>query len=83
VPNSKVAIDTVPLSERVVRVSIPAKVTFQLGDMQKITASVLGRLGCPTCHSGWDIRFDLIRSFVADEKFNLRESMSGGVIIDG
>lgn len=82
--NPKVAIDTVPFPERTVRVAVPAKLTFQLDGMQKITASVLGRLGCPTCHSGWDIRFDVMRSFVVDEKLNIRESiMGGGVIIDG
>ena len=79
---SQVAIDTLPFPDRVVRVAVPAKVAFHLESMHKVTASVLGRLGCPACHSGWDIRFDIFRSFAVDEKLNIREAVGGGVIID-
>jgi hypothetical protein len=68
-----VAIDTVPLPERTVRVTVPAKVAYNLKSLQKVQASVLGRLGCPGCHSGFDIRFDQARSFAADEKLRIRE----------
>jgi hypothetical protein len=73
-----------PMPGRVVRISVPLKTFHDLASMQKITASILGRLGCRGCHSGWDIRFDLIRSFAVDDKLNIREGlMGGGVIIDG
>jgi hypothetical protein len=80
---SSVAIDTVPLPERVVRVAIPAKVAFDLGNMQKVTQSILGRLGCPSCHSGWDIRFRMSLDFLVNDKLEIREGMEGGVIIHG
>jgi len=67
-----VAIDTVPLPERTVRVSLPASVAYNLKTFQKVQATVLDRLGCTACCSGWDIRFDLVRSFEFDEKLRLR-----------
>ena len=77
---SKVAIDTVPLPEsptsaRVVQVRVPAKVAFDLRSMQKVTKTVLERLGHPNCHSGWDIRIELENRFLVDEKLNVREML--------
>lgn len=77
-----VAIDTVPLPEKPIRVSVPVSVAFNLDKMQKVTATVLGRLGCPNCHSGWDIRFDIFRHYAVDEKLAVRE-VGGGIVIDG
>jgi hypothetical protein len=54
------------------RVVVPAQVAFNLVKMQKVTASVLERLGCPACHSGFDVRFDIERRFVVDPKLNVR-----------
>lgn len=56
---------------KAVKVSIPAKVAFDLTAMQKVTKDVLGRLGCPECHSGFDIRFGLENRFRVDEKLNV------------
>ncbi|HEX2222912.1 MAG TPA: hypothetical protein VHN15_01755 [Thermoanaerobaculia bacterium] len=55
-----------------VRVSIPAKVAFDLKSIQRVTAQVLGQLGCENCHSGYDIRFDVVRDFIVDEKLGVR-----------
>ncbi len=52
--------------DRTIRIHIPASVGYDLKKMQKITASVLGRLGCEGCHSGWDIRFLHERDFVVN-----------------
>lgn len=71
---------------RAIRVTVPAAVAFDLGAMQKVTVSILGKLGCPGCHSGWDIRFDIARVFQVDEKLNVHQIVGlpeGGVIIDG
>ncbi len=57
--------------DNIVRVTIPAQFAYDLGAMQKITASVLDRLGCSACHSGHDIRFDIERRFIVDEKLNV------------
>lgn len=72
-----VAIDTVPLPESAIRVSIPAKIAFDLKSFEKIQASILDRLGCHACCSGWDIRWNIIREFGVDEKLNVREIAGG------
>lgn len=59
---------------RVVQVSVPSEVYFNLSQFQKVQESILGRLGCRACTSGWDIRFDLQRRFLVDEKLNVREA---------
>lgn len=78
-----VAIGTWPTPERPVRVVIPAKLAYDLKGFQKIQASILDRLGCTACCSGWDIRWDISRSFRVDENLKIQEMVSGGVIIDG
>lgn len=59
---------------QVVRVKIPAKIAFDLGSIQRVTADVLGQLGCEACHSGFDIRFDIARDFVVDENLGVRSA---------
>lgn len=72
------AIDTVPQPERTVRVTLPAKVAYDLKSFQKVQASILDRLGCPACCSGWDIIFDVTRNFSVDEELNIREVTGEG-----
>lgn len=55
-----------------VRVSIPVSLTHNLEAMHRVTANVLKELGCGGCHSGYDIRYDVLREFVADTQGNLR-----------
>ena len=81
--NASVKIDTVPLPERVVRVALPAKIANDLKAFQKVQASILDRLGCTACCSGHDIRYDIIRSFAVDEKYNIRDMVSGIIVVDG
>lgn len=61
------------ISKDVIQVSLPASAYFELDRFQAIQKDILGRLGCPACCSGWDIRYDLQRRFQVDEKFNVRE----------
>jgi len=70
-------------NKAVVRVTLPAKIAYDLNAFQKAQASILDKLGCQACCSGWDIRFDLARSFLVDEELNVKEIIGGGVIIDG
>lgn len=82
-PIGTVMIDTVPLPEigtwptpeRAVRVTIPAEVAYDLKRMTLVTEAVLGRLGCPECHSGWDLRFDIERRFLVDGSLNVRSAI--------
>lgn len=41
----------------VIQVTVPVSVANDLKKMRKVTETVLGRLGCSGCHSGFDIRF--------------------------
>lgn len=73
-----VALNPQPLPPNQVRVLVTRDVTFDLKRMQKITASVLGRLGCPGCHSGHIIEFHEIRDFIVDPKsLDVREVTAG------
>jgi hypothetical protein len=60
-------------SGKTVRVSLPAAIAFDLDRFQEVQRSILDRLGCRACCSGWDIRFDLQRRFVVDDQLNIRE----------
>ena len=62
---------------RTVRVVVPAKVAFNLDQMQGVTADILNRLGCPTCHSGFDIRFFLEQDFIVNEQGQVRGGFLG------
>lgn len=59
-------------ADRVVHVSLPAEVAFDLDSFSKIQRDILGRLGCQACCSGWDIRWDIARRFMIDEQLNVR-----------
>jgi hypothetical protein len=61
-----VAIDTVPLPERVVRIVIPASAANNLESLQKVIVNVAERLGCRPCFSGADCLFMNERDFVVD-----------------
>ena len=54
-----------------VRVSMPAEAYFNLDKFQRVQKDILGRLGCPACTSGYDIRYTLHRRFLVDEKLNV------------
>ena len=60
-----------PVEEKAIRIKVPAKVAFNLKQMNKVTAIVLEELGCPACHSGFDLRFDIERQFVFNEKLDI------------
>lgn len=80
---TSVKIGTWPTPERTVKVSIPPQVAYDLKAFQKVQASILDRLGCGACCSGWDIRYDIIRSYLVDEKLKVREAASGVIVVDG
>ncbi|GAA0984090.1 hypothetical protein GCM10009555_057180 [Acrocarpospora macrocephala] len=61
------------LSDRVVNVTIPADVAFDLDRLQAVQRDILGRLGCQACCSGWDIRYDIQRRFVVSRELEIRE----------
>jgi hypothetical protein len=65
-------------SGRIVEVSIPAEVAFDLDSFQKVQRDILGQLGCRACCSGYDIRFDIERRFVVDSNLEVRPASFRG-----
>jgi hypothetical protein len=61
-----------------VRVYVTPDVTYDLEKMQKVTASVLGRLGCGGCHSGRILEFLDIQEFVINPKSLEPHEVFGG-----
>ncbi len=59
------------LTDKSIHISVPASVAFDLKKMNKVTEIVLGRLGCPGCHSGFDLRIDIERKFAFNEKLEM------------
>jgi hypothetical protein len=62
-------------ASRVVTISIPASVAYNLDAMNKVTAQVAGRLGCGECHSGFDFRFLHVLDFVVNDAGEVRERL--------
>jgi hypothetical protein len=58
---------------RPVRVRLSPNVASKLELFQKAQLQILGRLGCPECSSGFDIRWDTLRDFVIDERLKVHE----------
>ena len=55
-----------------IRVIMPAKVSYNLDQVQQVLAKVVGRLGCEACCSGFDIAFLQERELIFDEALNIR-----------
>ena len=73
---SRSFVTSVPSNAVVVRVSSKALYNFE--SMQQITKEILGRVGCPGCHSGLDIRFVLEeQEFLVDEQMNIHAGPGG------
>jgi hypothetical protein len=54
-----------PFADRV-RVHVPQAALYDLAKMNKITANVLGRLGCGGCHSGRILDYVALDEFVVN-----------------
>ena len=65
-----------PSGDRV-RIFIPNDVAFDLGKMNKITANILDKLGCPACHSGRILDFVSLQHFVVNPKTLDVEQVTG------
>ena len=66
-----------PLTAKAVRVSIPASVAGDLGSLKKSFASILDKLGCPACCSGFDIRMELQRELALSKSFKETARIGG------
>ena len=64
----------IALEDRSVRVRVSPKVLHDLDAITEVLHRTLGQLGCEACCSGHDIRFDIHRDFIVDERLNVRPS---------
>lgn len=72
--NLKEGLSREPIPFMPIRVTIPASVAYDLGRMEKVNKIVLGKLGCPNCHSGFAILYDIERVFEFNENLELIEN---------
>lgn len=66
-----------PTTAKAVRVSIPASVAGNIGKLKESFASILDRLGCPACCSGFDIRMELQRELALSKSFKESARIGG------
>lgn len=59
--------------DKAIYVTVPASVAYNLDRMNKVTELVLGRLGCPGCHSGFDIRYLQETRFRFNERLEMQD----------
>ncbi len=57
--------------EKIIKIKVPVKVAYDAEKMRRVSEIVLSELGCAACHSGFDLRFDIQRQFVFNEKLEL------------
>lgn len=55
----------------VVRVAVEARVAGDIKAIKKVTAAVMGELNHPGCHSGYDLRFDIVSNYAVNEKLEV------------
>ncbi|HEX2778695.1 MAG TPA: hypothetical protein VHM30_04290, partial [Gemmatimonadaceae bacterium] len=56
--------DPVPI--RPINIFVTREIAFDLAKMTKVTANVLTRLGCGSCHSGRILYFHALEDFVVN-----------------
>jgi len=59
------------MSDKIVYVSMPQKALNDLEQFQQVQRGILERLGCQACCSGFDIRYDITRRFIVDDKLQI------------
>jgi hypothetical protein len=69
--NSNAMLNPQPLPPRQVVVRVAGDSLFDLKKFNQIQASILGRLGCGGCTSGYDISWLHINDFHVDDKLNI------------
>jgi len=69
--------DPIPLAP--VNIYVTHDIAFDLGKMTKITAQILGRLGCEACHSGRILHFHTLQDFIVNPKTLAVEEFSAGM----
>lgn len=63
---------------RTIRVHAPASVLYDLEAFQRAQFSVLQQVGCPACHSGFNLFWDTYAEYAVDPSGEARP-VSGGL----
>lgn len=58
--------DPSPQPNYPIRITIPAKVAYNMDALQKSIVNIAEAIGCRTCFSGADCFFEMTRDFVID-----------------
>jgi hypothetical protein len=66
----------------VIRVSAPGSVLNNLETFQRVQASVLKRVGCPTCTSGMHLLWQAFTDFTVNEAGEVRSVAPGPLAAD-
>jgi hypothetical protein len=68
-----------PMPGRAVRIYVSRDIDYNLEKLNRITAQVLGKLGCGGCHSGYLLHFIALTDFVVNPKtLDVEEAGFGG-----
>jgi hypothetical protein len=70
-----------PWVPREIRITAPAEVLNNLELFQKAQASVLGRLGCLTCHSGYNLIWEGYTQYTVDTDGRAEPVRSDGAVV--
>lgn len=60
-----------------INVTVPMSVANDLDKMQGVIKDVMTQLGCPTCHSGRDLRITIARDFVVNPAGQVQPVVAG------
>lgn len=72
------ALNPQPLPPRDVVVHLSDSVLNDLGSFNKVHQSILGRLGCGECTSGYDFTWKRLKEFVINEQLEVLDIGSFG-----
>ena len=68
----------IPPGSNRVRIFVNREVAYDINKMNRVTATVLGKLGCPNCHSGRILDYRMIEDFVVNPKTLEVNEFTGG-----
>ncbi|MET9605275.1 hypothetical protein ABZZ17_09420 [Streptomyces sp. NPDC006512] len=66
----------VPDPWRPVNVTVPVSLANDLDQMQDVIKNVMDQLGCPTCHSGFDLRINIAKDFVVNPAGQVQQGVA-------
>lgn len=67
-PTVSTAMPDLSVNDRMVTIDVPMSIAQDKGKMDQVMNNVLHHLGCPGCHSGWDLRFRHLRDLTVDAR---------------